>query len=167
MSVRRTGRPEMPEGYGVVDSGPMLEWETVEARLVASIHYWLGTTRPDGRPHVVPRWGVWVDERFFYDGSPETRHARNLTANPNCALHLEDGLEVTIVEGVSVVPDPITGELGVRMSNEYKRKYGQMGYAPEPDAWSDEHAGGLHVFTPTSAIAWSQFPTDLTRFAFD
>lgn len=167
MSVRRTGRPDMPDGYGVVESGPLLEWETFEARLVESIHYWLSTTRPDGRPHVVPRWGVWIDERFLYDGSPETRHARNLAANPNCALHLEDGAEVTIVEGSSTVPAPVTGELGARISNEFKRKYEQMGYAPGPDAWTDEGAGGLHVLIPSSAIAWSQFPTDLTRFAFD
>ena len=167
MSVRATGRPEMPEGYGVVESGPLLDWKTVETRLVESLHYWLSTTRPDGRPHVVPRWGVWVDERFFYDGSPQTRHARNLEVNPNCALHLENGVAATILEGVSTAPNPVIGELGTRLSAELKRKYGSMGYAPGPDAWSGEDAGGLRVFAPTSAIAWSQFPTDLTRFAFD
>lgn len=167
MSVRATGRPEMPDGYGVVESGPMLDWETVETRLVDSVHYWLSTTRPDGRPHVVPRWGVWVDEQFFYDGSPQTRHARNLAVNPNCALHLEDGIAVTILEGISTVPDPVTGELAERMSAEFIRKYENLGYAPGPDSWSGEGAGGLHVFVPRTAIAWSQFPTDLTRFAFD
>jgi len=167
MSVRVTGRPEMPEGYGVKDSGPVLDWETVAGRLGESLHYWLSTTRPDGRPHVVPRWGVWVDDKFFYDGSPQTRHARNLAANPHCALHLEDGEAATILEGVSIVPDPVTGDLGASLSKEYKRKYEKLGYAPGPDAWSGEAAGGLHVFVPTTAIAWSQFPTDLTRFAFD
>lgn len=53
------------------------------------------------------------------------------------------------------------------MSEEYKRKYASLGYAPEPDAWSGEAAGGLHIFAPVTAIAWSEFPTDLTRFAFD
>ncbi|HEY4584000.1 MAG TPA: pyridoxamine 5'-phosphate oxidase family protein [Acidimicrobiia bacterium] len=167
MAVRRTGRPMMPEGYGVVESGPMLDWEAVEARLVESIHYWLSTTRPDGRPHVVPRWGVWIDEQLFYDGSPETRHARNLGINAHCVLHLEDGDAATIVEGTSAVPAPVTGELGNRMSNEYKRKYQKLGYAPGPDAWSGEGAGGLHVLAPTSALAWSQFPRDVTRFEFD
>jgi len=167
MSVRRTGRPDMPDGYGVSASGPMLEWATVEARLVESIHYWLSTTRPDGRPHVVPRWGVWIEERFFYDGSPATRHARNLVSNSNCAMHLEDGDAATILEGISTVPPPVTGELGTRMSSEFKRKYEKLGYAPEPDAWSDEAAGGLHVFAPNSAIAWSEFPADVTRFTFE
>ena len=167
MSVTVTGRPEMPDGYGVVDTGPVLAWETVEARLVESVNYWLSTSRPDGRPHVVPRWGVWLDQKFFYDGSPMTRHSRNLTVNPHCALHLEDGTAATIVEGIASVPDPVIGDLGRRLSDEYKRKYAAMGYAPAPDAWADEGAGGLHVLSPSSAIPWSTFPTDLTRFEFD
>ncbi len=52
-------RPEMPEGYGVPDSSDgLLDWSDVEARLLAAPQYWMATTRPDGRPHVVPRWGV-------------------------------------------------------------------------------------------------------------
>jgi hypothetical protein len=157
----------MPEGYGVVESGPILDWAIVEARLVDAVNYWLSTTRPDGRPHVVPRWGVWVDEKFFYDGSPQTRHARNLATNSNCALHLEDGVAPTILEGEATVPDPVTGGLAERLSAEFIRKYESLGYSPAPDSWSGESSGGLHVFAPRTAIAWSQFPTDLTRFAFD
>ncbi|HEX5616142.1 MAG TPA: pyridoxamine 5'-phosphate oxidase family protein, partial [Acidimicrobiia bacterium] len=63
-------RPQMPEGYGVpeTDNG-LLDWATIEARLVASQQYWMATVRPDGRPHVVPRWGVWLDGGLYYDGS--------------------------------------------------------------------------------------------------
>ncbi len=157
----------MPDGYGVTESGPFLEWATVESWLEQATHYWLSTTRSDGRPHVVPRWGVWLDSGFWYDGSPMTRHSLNLDNNPHCALHLESGVEVTIVEGVSTVPDPVVGDLGTRLSAEFTRKYGPLGYSPGPDAWSGEASGGLHVLTPRSAIAWSEFPADLTRFAFD
>lgn len=167
MSVRVTGRPQMPDGYGVVDAGPVLSWETVERRLVDAVNYWLSTARPDGRPHVVPRWGVWIEDKFFYDGSPATRHSQNLEMNPHCALHLENGTEVTIVEGVSTVPPPVVGDFGVKLADEYRRKYAALGYAPEPTAWSDDSAGGLHVLSPTSAIAWSVFPKDLTRYEFD
>lgn len=166
MKPLRTGRPEMPDGYGVTEDGEMLEWEAVESRLMAALHYWLSTVRPDGRPHVVPRWGVWLDDRFWYDGSPETRHARNLEANPGCALHLESGSEVVIVEGESHASEPITGTMGERLSAEFQRKYGSLGYSPAPDAWSDEVAGGMRVVTPRSAIAWTTFPADLTRFEF-
>jgi hypothetical protein len=160
------GRPELPDGYGVQEAGPFLDWAVVEGRLVDSTEYWLASTRPDGRPHVVPRWGVWLDNNFWYDGSPETRHSKNLIGNPACALHLESGTTVTIVEGRSHRSEPIAGELGERLAAEYGRKYKELGYAPAADAWSDEHAGGMRVLIPEKAIAWSVFPTDMTRFAF-
>jgi hypothetical protein len=160
------GRPELPDGYGVQETGPFLDWAVVEGRLVDSTEYWLASTRPDGRPHVVPRWGVWLENNFWYDGSPETRHSKNLIENPACALHLESGTTVTIVEGRSHRSEPIAGELGERLAAEYGRKYKKLGYAPTADAWSDEHAGGMRVLIPEKAIAWSVFPTDMTRFAF-
>jgi hypothetical protein len=110
---------------------------------------------------------VWLDDCFWYDGSPETRHAQNLARNPACALHLESGTTVTIVEGTSKRPAPIVGELGDRLSAEYTRKYERLGYSPEPDAWSDDVAGGMCVLTPDKAIAWSKFPDDMTRYEFD
>lgn len=155
----------MPEGYGQEDARIYLAWPEVESQLVEARNYWLSTTYPDGRPHAIPRWGVWLDDAFWYDGSPQTRHARNLATNPSCVLHLESGAIVTIVEGESVVPPPVFGELGARLSVEYARKYGPE-YTPEPDAWSDRESGGLHVLKPAKVIAWTSFPTDLTRFTF-
>lgn len=166
MAVRIVGRPVVPDGYGVTPEGPFLDWAEVEDWLIEATEYWLATTRPDGRPHVVPRWGVWLDEHFWYDGSPETRHARNLTLNPACALHLESGTTVTIVEGQSVPSDPIRGHLGERLAAEYARKYEKLGYAPAADAWSGDQAGGMRVLTPARAIAWASFPTDMTRYEF-
>lgn len=92
----------MPDGYGLPETTDgLLSWDEVERRLVASKNYWLATVRPDGTPHSVPRWGVWVDGRFYYDGAPTTRHVRNVDKNPACTLTLESGTEVVIVEGVS------------------------------------------------------------------
>lgn len=165
MTPPNIDRPEMPSGYGVEQATRYLEWPEVGARLTDSLNYWLATTRPDGRPHVVPRWGVWLDDAFWYDGSPETFHVKNLEHNPVCALHLESGTEVTIVEGRSIRPEPIVGELGERLAAEYGRKYGTQ-YSPEPDAWSDEIAGGMRTIAPDRVLAWTDFPKDLTRFTF-
>lgn len=162
-----TGRPEMPDGYGVSDEGEYLDWPTVRTGLEEAIHYWMATTRPDGRPHVVPRWGVWLDERFWYDGSPETRHSRNLSANPAVTLHLESGQRATIVDGTSSLSAPLDADTGRRVSKAFGRKYRDLGYAPEPDAWSGPDAGGMHVFVPSTVLAWTRFPDDLTRFSFD
>lgn len=157
----------MPDGYGVPEGDEgMLDWSAVQERLVGALHYWMASTRPDGRPHVVPRWGVWVDERLHYDGSPQTVHARNLEADPACVLHLGEGRDAIIVEGRSEASEPVTGALGERISAEMNRKYADHGYTTTPDAWSGPDAGGLRVFTPAKAMAWFSFPADLTRFHF-
>ena len=157
-------RPNMPDGYGVpTDSTGLLVWAEVEPRLVESLVYWLATTRPDGRPHVVPRWGVWLDGAFWYDGSPQTRHVRNLLGNAACTLHLEDGTRAVIVEGTAgptTSPGPV---LAARLSTAFS-KYKEQGYAPAPDSWEGDFAGGLCRLAPARALAWFNFPVDVTRF---
>lgn len=160
-------RPMFPIGYGIPDTDDsVLTWPDVESRLVASEQYWMATTRPDGRPHVVPRWGVWIDGGLFYDGAPTTVHVRNLATNSACVLHLENGWQAVTVDGVSG-PAPSPGvEFGSRIAAAMSSKYGHRGYSPEADAWEGPDAGGLCRFTPTKALAWFDFPTDATRFTF-
>jgi hypothetical protein len=73
---------------------------------------------------------------------------------------------VTIIEGNATFAEPIRGQLGERLAAEYSRKYERLGYAPAADAWSGDDAGGMCVLKPGKGIAWSQFPTDMTRFMF-
>jgi hypothetical protein len=159
-------RPALPPGYGVELAENFIEWSDVESRLRESLHYWVSTTRPDGGPHVVPRWGVWLDGAFWYDGSPETVHVRNLASNPRCVLHLEDGEKAVIVEGRSIVPAPVAGELGAKLAGEFARKYAPA-YEPPPESWSGEGSGGLRSLRPERALAWTRFPTDVTRYTFE
>ncbi|MFN2562673.1 MAG: pyridoxamine 5'-phosphate oxidase family protein [Jatrophihabitans sp.] len=157
-------RPTMPDGYGIpITTEGLLSWDEVDERLRAAKHYWLATVRPDGTPHSVPRWGVWVDGRFYYDGAPTTRHVRNLEKNPACTLTLESGTEVVIVEGVSTATSADPAGLGATLAAAFE-KYAPD-YAPTADSWSDE-GGGLRVITPRRALAWFAFPTDCTRFVF-
>jgi nitroimidazol reductase NimA-like FMN-containing flavoprotein (pyridoxamine 5'-phosphate oxidase superfamily) len=159
-------RPKFPAGYGLPDSTEgLLDWSAVEVRLIAAEHYWLATVRPDGRPHVVPRWGVWLDSRLYYDGAPTTRHARNLSVNPACTLNLEDGKQSVILEGVSEESRADADDLGARLAESFS-KYHKDGYEPTADSWAGEYGGGLRVFTPHVAMAWFHFPTDATRFRF-
>jgi hypothetical protein len=115
---------------------------------------------------VVPRWGVWMDGRFWYDGAVNTVHVRNLNGNSACVLHLEDGRRAVMVEGRSDAAEPPGSDLGGRLAAEFDAKYGELGYSPNPDAWEGRDAGGLRVFTPVKAMAWLEFPTDVTRFRF-
>lgn len=157
----------MPDGYGVpAGSDGLLDWVAVEARLVESAQYWLATTRPGGRPHVVPRWGVWLEGRFWYDGAPTTVHVRNLGHQPACTLHLEDGWKAVIVDGISRPATPPGLDLGARLAAAFADKYADRDYVPEPDAWEGPGANGLRHLTPTKALAWFDFPNDVTRFHF-
>jgi PPOX class probable F420-dependent enzyme len=155
-------RPIFPDGY-LLNPTAWLEWNQVEQRLSQARHYWLCTVRPDGRPHAVPKWGVWLQGRFYFDGSPQTRHARNLAHNPKVTLHLESGEEVVIVEGNGseiAKPDPA---LAQQIAAAYTQKYQPDGYAPQPDQWNE---GGLFVITPRVVLAWTKFTDDPTRFIF-
>lgn len=163
----RPDRPTLPEGYGLPGTSEgLLGWSQVEPRLREAQHYWLASVRPDGRPHSVPRWGVWLEGRFWYDGAPSTRHTRNVEANPAVTLTLESGTEVVIVEGDSRATRADPEDLGARLSQAFT-KYADAGYAPGPDSWAGEDGGGLRVITPHRALAWFDFPTDCTRFTFE
>jgi hypothetical protein len=158
-------RPAIPNGYGVPKSRKgLLSWGHARQRLEDALVYWLATANAEGEPHAVPVWGVWLDDRLYFDGGPDTRHMRNVAANPRIVVHLEDGNDVVIVEGTAgaaSVPDP---PLTARVAEGYGAKYGGMGYAPKPDAWD---GGGLWLVRPQRAFAWAGFPKDVTRFSFE
>lgn len=160
MGYPQVTRPHFPKGY-VDNPREMVSWSYVEQRLTDAKHYWLCSVRPEGRPHAIPIWAVWVNGRIYFDGSPETRHARNIAQNPYVAVHLESGEEVVIMEGTAraiVRPSP---ELGAQVAQAYTTKYVTMGYAPAPDQWDN---GGLFEITPHKAIAWTSFAEDPTKF---
>ena len=164
--VPHADRPTVPDGYGLpTTTDGLLSWSAVQDRLRPALHYWLATVRPNGTPHSVPRWGVWLDGRFWYDGAPTTRHTLNANANPACTLTLESGTEVVIVEGVSEATRADADDLGGRLSEAFG-KYADLGYVPGADSWAGEDGGGLRVITPRRALAWFAFPRDCTRFTF-
>ncbi|HWT22528.1 MAG TPA: pyridoxamine 5'-phosphate oxidase family protein [Solirubrobacteraceae bacterium] len=148
---------DLPPGYGTPEAP--LAWDDVRARLVAATRYWLATVRGDGRPHVVPLDGIWLDDEWFFGGSAETVKHRNLTANPMAVVHLGDADHAVIVEGrcEMIVPD---ARLARRLSERSKAKYG---YGPDPASYAD---AGVWRLRPERVLAWRRFPRDATRFVF-
>jgi nitroimidazol reductase NimA-like FMN-containing flavoprotein (pyridoxamine 5'-phosphate oxidase superfamily) len=157
----------MPEGYGVpkTDEG-LLPWTWAVERLEPALTYWFGTTRPDGRPHAMPAWGVWVDDALYFEGSPRTRRARNLAENPAIAVHLERGDEVVILEGEAREAGKPERPLAERLAAAFAAKYGttKWEYRPTPEQWD---RGGLWLLAPSVAFGWSDFPRDVTRWRFE
>jgi len=106
---------------------------------------------------------VYVDGKIYYDGSPETRHARNIEKNEHVTVHLESGTEAIILEGTAAEAGKPSPELAKRLAQAYK-KYKEMGYSPKANSW--DH-GGLFVFTPRQCIAWTKFNENPTKFIFE
>ena len=162
MSQPKVTRPYFPPGY-VEKPKAWVTWRDVEQKIIGDENYWLCTVRPDGHPHVIPKWAVMVEGKIYFDGSPQTRHARNIAINPQVCMHLESGSDVVIVEGHAEAVDNVSSELGEKIAAAYTGKYTALGYAPEPDQWDE---GGLYMITPQSVLAWTNFIEDPTKFTF-
>jgi F420H(2)-dependent biliverdin reductase len=116
---------------------------------------WLGTTRADGRPHLVPIWFVWVHERVWIATDAKSVKIRNIAANPFATVALEDGNKPIVAEGTAVVHSSLnTAELtGVRA--EFVRKY-------QWDIGSDSDGPVVIEITPTKWLFPSSDATNNT-----
>ena len=151
-------RPDIPAEYG--NPTERLEWAEVERKLASAPVYWIASTRPDGRPHVIPRDGTWLDGGLYYGGSPQTVHYRNITNNPNIVVHVGDGMEAIIVEGAVETETP-TKEMAQRLADESFAKYPQYGRM-DPKMYM----GGVSVLRPKRVLAWTVLFENATRFRF-
>jgi hypothetical protein len=137
----------------------LLSWSHAEAQLEAAPNYWISTVRPDGRPHVTPVWGVWVDGMLYLDGSPVTRWARNLAANPAVSVHLESAEDVVILEGIIEDLSTVEGYLAEQIVSAWDAKYGRL--HPDPAG------SGIFRLAPRRARGWSASTLrDGTRWEF-
>ena len=148
----------LPEGYG--DTTETLSWESVRAQLAEAKQYWLATNHGGGSPHVVPLDGLWVDDVWYYGGSPKTIHVRTVRTNPNVTMHLADPWRVVVVEG-EVRVTTLSHHFAQRLAGIASEKYSEYGIRFEASAYSEP--GALH---PRRVISWSSFPKDATRFTF-
>ncbi|MGI8588021.1 MAG: pyridoxamine 5'-phosphate oxidase family protein [Chloroflexia bacterium] len=72
-----------------------------DERLRQDLMLWIGTTRPDGRPHLVPVWFLWDGQTILVFSKPDQK-IRNLRQNKNVMLSLDDthdGSDVVLIEG--------------------------------------------------------------------
>ena len=150
-------------GYGLEGAtgrpGERFPWSRAARLLESARNYWVCTTRPDGRPHAVPVWGIWLDGTFYFSTGRQSRKARNLAANPQVAVHLESGSEAVIVEGtVHEVEDRSSLERFIR---EYNSKYD----------WDIEpylEGGPVYALRPSAALTFEEdLAETATRWRFE
>ena len=148
----------LPTGYGTPST--TLDWAAIRSRLASAEQYWVVTCRADGRPHVVPVDGLWLDDVWYYGGGDDAVHVRTARDHPQVAMHLPDPQRCVVVEGRvrPARPDPA---LARRLAEESRAKYPEYGSGSDTTAF--EGALALH---PARVLAWTSYPADATRFVF-
>lgn len=157
MAQPNVARPWMP-GYGVpAELDGALPWSWAEERLKACRNYFVATTRPDGRPHVMPVWGLWHMDLFCFSTAITSIKSKNLLKNPSCAVTIDDGHNSVIVEGIASVTelDKVPGFVEA-YNEKYAGDYSSM-------------VGPIWTVKPTVAFAFNEddtFSTSATRWEF-
>ena len=120
----KSGRPHWPDALQSPseDLTCLKPWLWALERLEKSHNYWISTTRPDGRPHLMIVWGIWWQDAFWFSTGPRTRKAKNIAANSRVVIGTEKADEAVILEGtVEEVKDRAVWKQLVEV---YNRKYG-------------------------------------------
>ena len=63
--------------------------QRVARRLESELIGWLTTVSPAGVPVPSPIWFLWDRESFLIYSQPDVPKLRNVAANPNVTLHLD------------------------------------------------------------------------------
>jgi hypothetical protein len=155
----KPSRPVMPAAYHIPSTMKgSVSWEWACERLTKSHNYLITTVGPDGRPHTMVVWGIWLENAYYFSTGSTTRKARNLASNPHCVVCNENVVEAVIVEGqahqltVAQIPEAAFGL--------YQKKYG---WKLDPDM------GPAFKVTPRVVFAMPEklFPAGATRWMFD
>lgn len=90
-----------------------------QQRLETAATIWLATVRPNGSPHLVPIWFVWLDQKAFICTGRNSVKARNIAANPHVAFSLEDGSNPLVIQGQAKFLDIIPPTVAEAFQKKY------------------------------------------------
>jgi hypothetical protein len=137
---------------------PPLPWSRPRDLLAAGppgpdTPFFVGTSRPDGRPHAAGIGALWLDGEIYFTSGPGTRKSQNLSANPACTIstHLE-GIDLVLEGEATRVTDQQTLE---EAASEYRE-----------GGWPAEVEGDAFT-APYSAPSAGPPPWYLYRFTVD
>ena len=164
----RAARPYMPD-YGVLDehSGDgLLPWSWAVEHLAQSKNYWFATSHPDGRPHLMAVWAVWLNDRLCFSTGRRSRKARNLAENPRCSVSTERADEPVIMEGIAerITEPDFLKQYADAISAKYK-----WDTQPTTEGVKDEfgNEGPVFAVRPQRAFGFGEdLPGSATRWIF-
>lgn len=145
-------------------------WADVVRALESAELYWLTTVRGDGRPHVTPLIGVWLDGAAHFVTGLDEQKSRNLEHRPLVALTTGSnawarGLDV-VVEGTAtrlVDPDGLR-----RIAEAFESKYGSDWHFDVGDGVlvSHDHPAAGFRIEPSKVLAFAKHPHGQTSYRF-
>jgi hypothetical protein len=113
---------------------------------------YLGTTRPDGRPHAAGVGAFWHDGDIYFTSGAGTRKTRNLAQNPAATIAMRlEGIDLVFEGDVTRVTDEKTLQTVAALAVE--------------GGWPAEVEGGA-LTAPYSAPSAGPPPWDVYRFTF-
>ncbi|HKV62457.1 MAG TPA: pyridoxamine 5'-phosphate oxidase family protein [Candidatus Acidoferrum sp.] len=161
----KASHPHWPDAIQSAPKDPsaLKPWHWALERLEKSHNYWISTTRPGGRPHLMLVWGVWWQEALWFSTGPRTRKAKNIAADPHVVIGTEKADEAVILEGTAEeIKDRLVWK---QLAQIYNSKYGGD---VEPLLMASDGC----VFCVTPQIAFGQdehsenFSESVTRWQF-
>jgi hypothetical protein len=150
-----------------------LAWSRALKQLEAnSGTYWLATTNPDGRPHVVAIGALWIDGKIYFTSGTRTRKGRNLAARRDCVFSISLPDIDVVIEGaaIRITDRPTLMRLAKRYADQgwpatvsgdaFIAEYSAPSAGPPP--WN------LYVLRPSTAfgVATAE-PHGATRWQFE
>lgn len=142
---------DSPEGEAA-----LLDWAFVGNVMANDRAYWVATVDEDGAPQSRPATGVWIDDTFHVGGGPDDRWVRNLHANSSVTVHRQDAEKVVIIEGDAAgLDEDADSDRLERIDDAYEEKYGTRPGTP------------MFAIDPDRVLAWTEYPTDATRWTVD
>ncbi len=149
-------------------------WETTEQVLREAELYWLATVRADGRPHVVPLIGVWLDGAAYFVTGHDEQKAHNLAHSPLVSLTTgsntwAQGHDVVLEGTAARVTD---SDVLDRVAKAILDKYGEdWTFEVDGDALVEANAenpepGGLFAITPAKVLSFAKDPHAQTGYDF-
>jgi pyridoxine/pyridoxamine 5'-phosphate oxidase len=145
-------------GYGLPKGRKgLLPWKWAEQRLKKSHNYWITTVRPDGSPHTMIVWGLWIQGAFYFSTGQESRKAKNLAKDPRCIVCTENASEAVVVEGKA---REVQDSPELKFFARYEKKYD----------WDMSAMQGEPIYTVIPLVAFGlyekKFQSSATKWTF-
>jgi hypothetical protein len=154
-------RPKFPEKWHVTNNPKLwITWVHANDKLVKEKVYWISTSSAKGRPHAAPVWGIWKQNRFYFETDPKSVKGRNILENQSLFVHVQDGLDTVIVDGRGR-REKANAVLN-QLRKDYVRKYD---YRPD---WSNAKDQIVFRVEPRIVHAWKapRMHRSLVKFVF-